>query len=345
MLFGKNKAARKAMAMSAVDNVLVERMLNNVSTEYANKSSDEYKSKGDIRKLPQYAEIEYDIAKLSSIKGLSENDIKAIKDLFNTLHRPIFPKMVAEYLEKPNERNIVFTATYSSGYKVLIGELARIEASTKATDKGLKYDPDKVSKNSNMIAFIKIFNESIDKRIDDAIKSAAKVKAVTESAVLETIVGAGNLAVGMVELVFGVFNNIFSSAKSLNPIALMSAILSRSYDKKVAAYEKIHREYEAAQKAYDEYKKIPEAQRKKRIEHKYVKMIEKYNIKMGNLKAEIDHYDERAQEHIKDASKNASKPTTNNGGKENKNLPQSNSTVDTSKDDKTSNSSSDDIDF
>ena len=32
-------------------------------------------------------------------------------------------------------------------------------------------------------------------------------------------------------------------------------------------------------------------------------------------------------------------------GKENKNLPQSNSTVDTSKDDKTSNSSSDDIDF
>ena len=46
--------------------------------------------------------------------------------------------------------------------------------------------------------------------------------------------------------------------------------------------------------------KIPEKDRNKKIESNYVKNIEKYNIKMGNLKAKIDHFDSRALEEAKD---------------------------------------------
>ena len=53
--------------------------------------------------------------------------------------------------------------------------------------------------------------------------------------------------------------------------------------------------------AYDDYKKLPVSKRKERVEHKYAKMIEKYNIKMNNMKAKIDHYDMRAMEDAKDA--------------------------------------------
>ena len=343
-LFGRKFKRR---TMSAVDKELVDRLLGNMQECYANKSSDEYKCKGDIRKSPLYDKIEVDLAKLSLIKKLPESDIKALKDLFNTLHRSIFSKMVTEYISEPNERNIIFTTAFTTGYRLLVGELSRIESSTEATDKGLVYKPGKIDRSDAVIEFIKQYNEDIDKRIDQYIRNRSKndVSVTTESAI-EAITGGANLVVGVVEGVFGVFNNIFSSAKSLNPIALISAVLSRSYDKKVAQYEKIHNEYDAAVKAYEEYKKIPESQRKKKIEHNYVKMIEKYNIKMGNLKAQIDHYDQRAQEHTKDSMKSSSSSKSSGSKeKENKNLPQSSSTVDTSKDDKDSNSSSDDIDF
>lgn len=313
----------------------VESMINDLAAIYSNKSSDEYKCKGDITKSPKYDSIEYMIAQLSSLKRYPENEAKAIKTMFNTLHRPIFGKMVTEYMANANERNIIFATAFTVGYRVLVGELSRIFASTEADDKGIVYKPDKVSRRDNAMQFIKKYNADIDKKLDDMIKRANRDKIpVQEAATLEALGAAANGVVSIIEGVLGFFSNIFKSAASLNPVALISAVLSRSYDKKVEKYEAVAAEYEAAKKAYEEYMKIPASQRKKRIEHKYTKMIEKYNIKMGNLKAQIDHFDLRSQN---DANDNHKASTKNNDDK----LPQSSSTVDTSsgkKDD-------DDIDF
>lgn len=315
----------------------VESMLTDLEAIYSNKSSDEYKCRGDITKSPKYSSIEYMIAQLSSLKRYPENEATALKTMFNYLHRPIFAKLVSEYLAKPNERNIVFTATFTVGYRLLIGELSRIYSSTEATDKGIVYKPDKVSRNQNMIPLIKKYTTDLDKKLDEAIKKAHRETAtVQEAATLEALGAVAGSVVGVVEAVFGFLGSIFKSAASLNPVALISAILSRSYDKKVAMYEKVADEYEAAKKAYAEYMKLPASQRKKKTENKYLKMIDKYNIKMGNLKAQIDHYDLRATNDAKDRQKASTKKNDDDSK-----LPQSSSTVDTTTDKKTD----DDFDF
>lgn len=336
---------KKKNESMSVDKVYVDNILSELEDIYNNKSSDEYKCKGDITKSPNYENIDYNIAKLSSIKGFPEKDITVLKTTFNTLHRPIFHKMVVSYLEKPDEKNIIFTTAFTVGYRLLVGELSRIVASTEATDHGLVYKPGKVER-SDMVSFMKKYNSDLDKKLDDAIKRAhiELKKTVQESATLEAIGAGAGAVVGVIESVFGFINNIFKSAASLNPISLISAVLSRSYDKKVEKYEKICKEYEAAQKAYDEYKKIPVTQRKQRIEHKYTKMIEKYNIKMGNLKAQIDHYDLRAMNDAKDAGNKKTGTSKAPEKKEDNKLPKSSSTVDTtnSKDD---GKDDDDMDF
>lgn len=314
----------------------VESMINDLAAIYSNKSSDEYKCKGDITKSPKYESIEYMIAQLSSLKRYPDNEAKSLKNLFNTLHRPIFGKMVSEYMANANERNIIFTTAFTVGYRLLVGELSRVYASTEADDKGIVYKPDKVSRRENVIPLIRKYNSDIDKKLDDMIKKAHKEKVpVQEAATISALGAAVDGVVSVVEGVLGFVSNIFRSAASLNPVALISAVLSRSYDKKVEKYEAVAAEYEAAKKAYEEYMKIPASQRKKRIEHKYTKMIEKYNIKMGNLKAQIDHFDLRSQN---DANDNHKASTKKNDDK----LPQSSSTVDTSSGKK---DGDDDIDF
>lgn len=59
---------------------------------YSNKSSDEFKCKGDIRKVRMYKEIEKQIANLSTLKKFPKTDAQDIKTMFLTLHRPIFPQ-------------------------------------------------------------------------------------------------------------------------------------------------------------------------------------------------------------------------------------------------------------
>ena len=87
--------------------VQIDRIMTCLKDIYSNKSSDEYKCHGDIAKSPQYERIEYSVAQLSTIKSYPDNDAKALKNLFNSLHRPIFGKMVTAYLAKPDDRNIV----------------------------------------------------------------------------------------------------------------------------------------------------------------------------------------------------------------------------------------------
>ena len=91
----------------------------------------------------------------------------------------------------------------------------------------------------------------------------------------------------------------------------------RSYDKKVKKFEDISKLYEATKTAYEEYLRIPQNDRNRKIESKYKKNLDKYNIKMQNLKAEIDHYDQRSVEEakeIKSTSKPASKPASSDVG-------------------------------
>lgn len=273
----------------------IQIMLENLNRFYSNKSTDEYKIMGDITKSPCYDRIEVNLANLSTIKRYSTNDAKSLKTLFNTLHRPRFTKMAAEYMKKPTEMNVIFTACFTVGYRLLVSELSRIVASTQISEKGFIYKPDKIQRKENFSRLINYFNDDLEPRIDAIIRrNNNKLIPLQESAVTDV----ANIATGLIESVFGVFNNIFRSAASLNPISLMSAILSRSYDKKVEKYEKIAKEYEMARKAYEEWQKIPVTNRKERVGHRYVKMIERYNIKMEKIKKEIEHFDMRSQEEI-----------------------------------------------
>ena len=165
-ILGKDKGSQKKLdsAMLAINS-----MLNEI---YSNKSSDEYKMKGDITKSPSYSKIEEKVVDLKTLKGYSQVDAADIAKMFNTLHRPIFKTMVKEYIMEHNDRNTVFTALFTVGYRLLVGELTRVFASTVATDKGVVYKPDKVSRKSDATAMIKLYNDQLEAKIDKYIKDA-----------------------------------------------------------------------------------------------------------------------------------------------------------------------------
>lgn len=341
-----------------------ETTLKNVKRVYKNKSGDEYKMKGDIRKHPCYDIISRDVKSLGDgVKNAPTKVITGVKDMFAALHKPIWKKMVGEYMAKPNEKNTAYTICFSNGIRMMLSVMMTIFSYTKATENGLVYEePEKLSDDDKIrFEFItkngKDYDQKVMKMYDMAATKAKKDKPVTakkddeitqEAASVGIVAATADAVVGVIEGVFGILNGVFRTAASLNPISLISACLSRSYDKKIEQYEKISKEYEAAKKAYDEYKKIPATQRKKRIDHAYTKMIDKYNIKMKNLKAKIDHYDTRAVKGSEDddddetsASNTSSKSGGNNGttNKGDKDLPDSSSTVDTS------DNKRDDLDF
>ena len=340
-----------------------ETTLKNVKRIYKNKSGDEYKMKGDIKKHPCYDIISKDVKSLGDgVKNAPTKVITGVKDMFAALHKPIWKKMIGEYMAKPNEKNTAYTICFSNGLRIMLSVMMSIYGFTKATENGLVYEePSNMSDDDKVrYEFItkngKDYDQKVMKMYDMAAKKVNKNKPVTakddevtqEAASVGIITAAADTVVGVIEGVFGILNGIFRTAASLNPISLISACLSRSYDKKIEQYEKISKEYEAAKKAYDEYKKIPATQRKKRIESNYTKMIDKYNIKMKNLKAKIDHYDTRSSKGSEDdeddekpASSTSSKSGGNNGttNKGDKDLPDSSSTVDTS------DNKRDDLDF
>lgn len=290
---------------SETETAMMEHMNQTLVEIYKNKSADEYKMKGDITASSEYSTIERMVSDLKILKGFSSSEADDIKMLFLTLHRPVFKKMVSEYLVSPNERNQTFTTVFTVGYRLLVGELSRIFASTEATDKGIAYKPDKVSRKENAKWLIKHFNKSLEQKIDTYIRSHGNKQKSLQEAVVEISDGFGMVA-DIVATVFDVIGLVFSGAKELNPISFINALLTRSYDNKVKKFEEVSAMYNATKEAYDEYMKIPKAQRKEKIESKYMKNIDKYNIKMQNLAAQIEHYDSRAKEEVKDIK--ASKP-------------------------------------
>ena len=297
----KMPAQQEQASMEYMNQALVE--------IYKNKSADEYKMHGDITVSPEYATIERMVSDLKILKGFSSSEADDIKMLFLTLHRPVFKKMVSEYLASPNERNQTFTTVFTVGYRLLVGELSRIFASTEATDKGISYKPDKISRKENAKWLIRHFNKSLEQKIDTYIRSHANKQKSVQEAVVEISDGFGVVA-GIVATVFDVINLIFSGAKELNPISFINALLTRSYDNKVKKFEEVSAMYNATKEAYAEYMKIPKAERKEKIESKYIKNIDKYNIKMQNLAAQIEHYDSRAKEEIKDLKNSKPKATS-----------------------------------
>lgn len=337
--------------------------LKNVKRTYKNKSGDEYKMKGDITKHPCYDIISKDVKTLGDgVKNAPTKVITGVKDMFASLHKPIWKKMIGEYMAKPNDKNTAYAVCFTNGIRIMISVMMTIFTYTKATENGLVYEePTNLSDDDKVrFEFItkngKDYDQKVLKMYEKAAAAVKKNKPVTptgdaitqEAASVGIVTAAADTVVGVIEGVFGILNGVFRTAASLNPISLISACLSRSYDKKIEQYEKISKEYEAAKKAYDEYKKIPATQRKKRIEHRYTKMIDKYNIKMKNLKAKIDHYDTRANkgsEDDEDDEKSTSNTSSKSGGNNgttnsgDKDLPDSSSTVDTS------DNKRDDLDF
>jgi hypothetical protein len=367
--------------------------------------------KGDITKSPSYKDIEKMVTDLRTLKGYNQNDANDLRTMFQTLHRPVFKTMVKEYIMEHNDRNTIYTSLFTIGYRLLVGELARIFASTEATPKGIIYKPNKVSRKNDASKMIRLFNAELEKRIDEYIKSMnahpeespvnesylemicdnlfieaddetadssdtdvntddsadqdsvdavdeweksldpnngtaereryakmfAKSKGVQpvkeedlpgdadpedgtvstdvtqEAAAPTTALGktaealgsasskiltaSGNIAIiaTSVAIIGGLFGAINGLLKGFNPIADINYHFMDSYDKKIRKFENVSKMYEETKKAYDEYMRIPEAQRNKKVESKYMKNMDKYNIAMQNLAAQIEHFNQRAK--------------------------------------------------
>lgn len=301
---------------------------------YSNKSSDEYKMRGDITKSKMYHGIEEMLANLSVLKGYPNNERMLLNNMFNAIHRPIYKQMVNEYLHEKNERNIMFTILFTCGYRVLVAELSRIYASTTATEKGLVYKPNRISQKESAIKFIKAYNKNIEKEVDDYIRKHSKsnkssLELKQESYMQEmymqedaslTFIGT---AVGKVASWLTkksakewlrdtneLLGWIFGKFDQFNPVSFINNVLTNHYDKKVNAFYATQTLFEETKKAYDEYMKIPESNRQKKVESKYIQNMKKYNIKMENLRAQIAHYDSRAAAEAKENVKKVTKPTT-----------------------------------
>lgn len=279
----------------ATEAVLIKLIGEQLADMYSNKSSEEYKMCGDITKSTTYDKLEQGIAELKTLKGFDKRDAEELKTMFLTLHRPIFKKMATEYIAKPEDRNTVFTAVFTVGYRILVAEISRIMISTVATPKGIVYKPDKTSRNQDMSKFIRYMNSSIETTIDEELK---KVKTTTD-----TVQEGFNLASVMKVYNTGlsVFSNILSHLwQTGNPLATISTLINNDIEWKVREYENAVSMYESTKEAYNEYMQTPESQRKRSIEKRYEKMMNKYNMNVNKFKARIAHYDQRSSEKVKD---------------------------------------------
>ena len=308
---------RRGPEQEKIDLAMMVQQLDKI---YSNKSGDEYKMHGDITKSPVYDLIQRTVADLPLIKGVNKMEIQDLKKMFDMLHRPNFKKIVTDYISTKNPEYIMMTATYTVAYRVLIGELSMIYTSTEATDKGFVYHKPKYARKQNMSKFIRNFNLRIDteltkniRRTTKAVKTGNDFKLeyteLFEEAVLGSAQRAAGWIAGIISMIAPYFEEfgawckmLFPDVTALNPVSWFSSVLSRSYDHKVEKFRDAAALYQETKEAYDEYMKLPQFQRNKKVESKYLKNLDKYNIKMQNAQAKIMHYDQRAiQETIAEA--------------------------------------------
>lgn len=356
-MFGKTKNIKKLDAtMLAINTILRE--------IYSNRSSDEYKMKGNIAKSPSYRLIETMLSDLATLKGYPKGNIGDLKELFKTLHLPVFKTAVKSYIMEPNDRNTIYTSMFTIGYRLLVGELSRIYSSTAATPSGIVYKPDKASRENDALKMIRLFNSKLETTLDKYIQDMKKNdniknETVNESFLMElfglnvmtesdqsevtqeddteavvddtastdsspeaetevsdsdesvqegfmdalTSFGKGvahltsgvSIVVAGASAIAGVLGIIKNLISGFNPIADVNYLFMNSYEKKIEKLDAVSRMYDETKKAYEEYMKIPAAQRKKKVESKYVQNMEKYNLAMKKLSAEIEHFNQRAK--------------------------------------------------
>lgn len=297
------------------DQAVLALMIERLDKIYTNKSGDEYKMHGDITLSPVYDLLQRTIADLSTIKGLNKIEIEEIKKMFNALHRPNFKKVVSSYIAEKKSSAIIMTATFTVAYRVLIGELSRIYTSTEATENGFVYKPDKYSKKNDMSKFIRNFNLKIDSELNKSVRATTKKPSVGEKFQMEGFILGSSarfahfISDRLADITpyfreFGAWCRLlFPDISVLNPISWFSNFLSNRYDKKVDKYHDMAKLYLETKQAYEEYMEKPAFRRNKKIEEKYKRMMNRYNIKMLNRKAEIRDYDQRAIKEMMDEAK------------------------------------------
>ena len=300
----------------------VESMYKNINQIYSNKSGDEYKMAGDISKSPVYNKIQRMVTDLRLLKGLSSLDAEDIKKMFDKLHRPIFKTTVSRFMHKKDDSDIVVVVLFTLGYRVLVSELGRIYASTEATDRGFVYKPDKISRKNSMSKFIRIFNDKAETEMNKFIRNNTKTivgESYTDYITLEGFVGSAAAVTAAIAALsdkiapffeeIGAWMDLLHLGDILNPVSFVNHLLSQHYQKKVDKFNDISELYLATKEAYAEYMKLPKNQRSLKVEEKYKRNIEKYNIKMKNLGAVIEHYDERSKKEAAEASRKVKSST------------------------------------
>jgi len=300
---GIDKKGEMETSKSDIEKELMETM-HELDRIYGSKSSDEYRMAGDITKSPVYDEIESQLANLSTLKNYPKKDAQAYGNMFNSLHKPLYKKMVTEFIKKPNEKNITFTAIFTAGYRLLVADLAMIYASTEATENGIVFVPGKMTPNAHNREFINSYNQNMEDEYNKALRAFGKkphMQVQQEAALMGAIGSAATALAAFVqahELIpitaffRDVFDKIFGARKDLNPVSFINHKLTQSYDRQVEEFKSVQKLYEANKEAYEEYKASPH--RRMLVEARYIKNIKLYNIKMKNLQAKLKHFDSRA---------------------------------------------------
>lgn len=272
---------------------------------YKNKSSDEYKMMGDITKSIVYEELERQVANLKTLKNFPKSEAADYQKMFDNLHKPMYKKMVSEFVKSPNEKNTTFTALFTVGYRILIGDLTKIFTSTDATEAGIVYNPEKIKgHNPRSQAFIHDFTKNLEDEYNKVIRmQGARPKMHQEYAIMNALGSAATALSSFIQsrelgpitsLLNDVMGGIFGHHKEINPVAYMNDRLTQRYDSQIEKFSDVEKLYNATKEAYEEYKSQP-GRKSFAVEGRYLANMKKYKLHMLRLKAQMDHFDSRGE--------------------------------------------------
>lgn len=306
----------KKITADIAEKQMIELMLASLDKIYSDKTSEEYKTRGDITKLRIYKDLDMMITNLKTLKKFPSQYAKDIRSTFDELHRPIWKSNVEKYIKSPNEENALYTAVYTVGVRVTIDEVSRIYSSTKATPEGgLEFNPDKLMKRNDLRPFFANFNVSLEKYIDDYVKkhgsevtqeAFAAVGAFVKGFFSKTLAKwiGRRIIVDMIDT----FKKAFKNIQNLNPITLANAFLIRKYDNIEKAFNATLANYQATKEAYEEYMRLPESKRNATIVSNYEKELKKLQNSIDNQWAKIEHFNQRANDDAEEAAEKTEIP-------------------------------------
>ena len=302
-----NETTEKTLEQESLSDVQKEiaLMIKMLDEIYKNKSSDEYKMMGDITKSIVYEEMERQVANLKTLRNFPKAEAEDYQRMFDNLHKPMYKKLVMEFNKAPNEKNTTFTALFTVGYRVLIGDLAKIYASTEATEAGIVYLPDKVKGvNQRSRAFIHDFTKNLEEEYNKVVRMKGnRPKMHQEYALLNTLGSAATALATFIQahelvpvtsFLSDVVGGIFGHRKELNPISYINDRLTQRYDDYIERFKDTEKLYNATKEAYEEYKSQP-GRKSFGVQGRYISNMKKYQLQMLRLKAHMAHYDSRGE--------------------------------------------------